>query len=56
MLLAMDSDLRDRRKPQQKKHKTWDGDGFAVLKNGMLTLVSERGIVYVLCQLILWLS
>jgi hypothetical protein len=32
-----------RRKPQHKKHKTWDGDAYATVHGGSLILVSERG-------------
>lgn len=32
-----------RRKPQSKKHKTWDGDAYVTVQGGMLVLVSERG-------------
>ncbi|VDC03609.1 unnamed protein product [Peniophora sp. CBMAI 1063] len=31
------------RKPQGKKHKTWDGDAFVVFKRGKITLISEQG-------------
>ncbi|KAI0066149.1 hypothetical protein BV25DRAFT_1879216 [Artomyces pyxidatus] len=31
------------RKPQQRKHKTWDGDAFVILRAGKLTLISESG-------------
>ncbi|KDQ57711.1 hypothetical protein JAAARDRAFT_156637 [Jaapia argillacea MUCL 33604] len=31
------------RKPQQRKHKTWDGDAFVMHKDEKLTLVSEAG-------------
>jgi DNA repair and recombination protein RAD54B len=31
------------RKPQNKKHKTWDGDGFVTLSGGTLTLISDTG-------------
>ncbi|KAI0266687.1 P-loop containing nucleoside triphosphate hydrolase protein [Gloeopeniophorella convolvens] len=31
------------RKPQQKKHKTWDGDAYVTLEKGNLILVSENG-------------
>ncbi|KAH9998501.1 P-loop containing nucleoside triphosphate hydrolase protein [Russula compacta] len=31
------------RKPQHKKHKTWDGDAYAMVQGGTLILVSERG-------------
>lgn len=34
-----------RRKPQQKKHKTWDGDGFVVHAGEKLTLLSDGGLV-----------
>lgn len=33
------------RKPQQKKHKTWDGDAYLIHKGDKLTLVSEKGLV-----------
>ena len=32
-----------RRKPQSKKHKTWDGDAYVTVQGGTLMLVSERG-------------
>jgi DNA repair and recombination protein RAD54B len=32
-----------RRKPQSKKHKTWDGDAYVTVQGGTLILVSERG-------------
>ncbi|KAI0036857.1 P-loop containing nucleoside triphosphate hydrolase protein [Vararia minispora EC-137] len=31
------------RKPQQKKHKTWDGDAFVIFRGGKLILISEAG-------------
>ncbi|KAI0335474.1 hypothetical protein GY45DRAFT_1316794 [Cubamyces sp. BRFM 1775] len=33
------------RKPQQKKHKTWDGDGFVMHEGEKLTLLSDTGLV-----------
>ncbi|KAA1474331.1 hypothetical protein DENSPDRAFT_840910 [Dentipellis sp. KUC8613] len=33
------------RKPQQKKHKTWDGDAFVMHRDGKLSLISENGKV-----------
>ncbi|TBU32764.1 P-loop containing nucleoside triphosphate hydrolase protein [Dichomitus squalens] len=33
------------RKPQQKKHKTWDGDGFVMHEGEKLTLLSDSGLV-----------
>ncbi|KAI0660976.1 SNF2 family N-terminal domain-containing protein [Cubamyces menziesii] len=33
------------RKPQQKKHKTWDGDGFVMHEGEKLTLLSDAGLV-----------
>ncbi|RPD67158.1 hypothetical protein L226DRAFT_549783 [Lentinus tigrinus ALCF2SS1-7] len=33
------------RKPQQKKHKTWDGDGFVIHEGDKLTLLSDAGLV-----------
>ncbi|RDX55621.1 hypothetical protein OH76DRAFT_1397013 [Lentinus brumalis] len=33
------------RKPQQKKHKTWDGDGFIIHNGDKLTLLSEWGLM-----------
>lgn len=33
------------RKPQQKKHKTWDGDAFLMHKGEKLTLVTEKGLM-----------
>ncbi|KAI0375644.1 hypothetical protein BV20DRAFT_959644 [Pilatotrama ljubarskyi] len=33
------------RKPQQKKHKTWDGDGYIIHEGGKLTLISDTGLV-----------
>ncbi|KAI1786543.1 P-loop containing nucleoside triphosphate hydrolase protein [Ganoderma leucocontextum] len=33
------------RKPQQKKHKTWDGDGFVTHEGEKLTLLSDSGLV-----------
>jgi hypothetical protein len=33
----------DRRKPQHKKHKTWDGDAYVTSQGGALILVSEHG-------------
>ncbi|CDO75591.1 hypothetical protein BN946_scf184858.g31 [Trametes cinnabarina] len=33
------------RKPQQKKHKTWDGDGYVVHEGEKLTLLSDAGLV-----------
>jgi hypothetical protein len=32
-----------RRKPQHKKHKTWDGDAYVTVQEGTLILASERG-------------
>jgi hypothetical protein len=32
-----------RRKPQHKKHKTWDGDAYVTVQEGTLILVSEKG-------------
>ena len=32
-----------RRKPQQKKHKTWDGDCFIVMAGSKLTMISDDG-------------
>lgn len=34
-----------RRKPQHKKHKTWDGDAYVIRQGRTLILVSERGKV-----------
>ena len=34
-----------RRKPQQKKHKTWDGDAYVTLRADKLTLISEKGMM-----------
>ncbi|KAI0081996.1 hypothetical protein K474DRAFT_1612582 [Panus rudis PR-1116 ss-1] len=34
------------RKPQQRKHKTWEGDAFVMLKKGKLTLLSEKGLIW----------
>ncbi|KAI0045277.1 hypothetical protein FA95DRAFT_1561280 [Auriscalpium vulgare] len=31
------------RKPQQRKHKTWDGDAYVILRAGKLTLLAENG-------------
>ncbi|KAH9961299.1 P-loop containing nucleoside triphosphate hydrolase protein [Russula dissimulans] len=31
------------RKPQHRKHKTWDGDAYVTVQEGKLILVSERG-------------
>ncbi|KAG6906213.1 hypothetical protein DXG01_015152, partial [Tephrocybe rancida] len=31
------------RKPQQKKHQTWDGDAYISLTNGRLVMMSEEG-------------
>ncbi|KAG6862304.1 hypothetical protein C0995_016002 [Termitomyces sp. Mi166 len=31
------------RKPQQKKHQTWDGDAYVSLINGKLVMISEDG-------------
>jgi DNA repair and recombination protein RAD54B len=36
-----------RRKPQQKKHKTWDSDGYVTYTGGKLRLISDSGKVYV---------
>ena len=36
-----------RRKPQQKKHKTWDGDAFLSHEGDTLTLISEKGVMWV---------
>ncbi|KZT68291.1 hypothetical protein DAEQUDRAFT_692777 [Daedalea quercina L-15889] len=33
------------RKPQQRKHKTWDGDAYVSLRAEKVTLISERGII-----------
>lgn len=33
----------DRRKPQHKKHKTWDGDAYVTSQGSALILVSEHG-------------
>ncbi|PIL37156.1 hypothetical protein GSI_00848 [Ganoderma sinense ZZ0214-1] len=33
------------RKPQQKKHKTWDGDGFVMHEGEKLSLLSDSGLV-----------
>ncbi|KAI0700892.1 P-loop containing nucleoside triphosphate hydrolase protein [Cytidiella melzeri] len=33
------------RKPQQRKHKTWDGDAYLMHKGDLLTLVSEKGLI-----------
>ncbi|KAI0771634.1 SNF2 family N-terminal domain-containing protein [Trametes elegans] len=33
------------RKPQQKKHKTWDGDGYVLLEGEKLTLLSDAGLL-----------
>ncbi|KAI0940481.1 hypothetical protein AcW1_003665 [Taiwanofungus camphoratus] len=33
------------RKPQQKKHKTWDGDAFIMLQGDTFTFVSESGVI-----------
>jgi DNA repair and recombination protein RAD54B len=33
------------RKPQQKKHKTWDGDAYLMHKGDRLTLVTEKGLM-----------
>ncbi|KAI0790697.1 P-loop containing nucleoside triphosphate hydrolase protein [Abortiporus biennis] len=33
------------RKPQQRKHKTWDGDAYVVHEGQTLTLVSEKGVI-----------
>ncbi|KAI0723311.1 SNF2 family N-terminal domain-containing protein [Earliella scabrosa] len=33
------------RKPQQKKHKTWDGDGYVIHEGEKLTLLSDNGLV-----------
>ncbi|KAH9853466.1 SNF2 family N-terminal domain-containing protein [Lenzites betulinus] len=33
------------RKPQQKKHKTWDGDGYILHEGEKLTLLSDAGLV-----------
>ncbi|KAI0832427.1 P-loop containing nucleoside triphosphate hydrolase protein [Trametes gibbosa] len=33
------------RKPQQKKHKTWDGDGYVLHEGEKLTLLSDTGLV-----------
>ena len=35
--------LSTRRKPQHKKHKTWDGDAYVTVQEGTLILVSEKG-------------
>lgn len=32
-----------RRKPQNKKHKTWDGDAFVSHVGDKLTVISEKG-------------
>ncbi|KAI0093328.1 SNF2 family N-terminal domain-containing protein [Irpex rosettiformis] len=34
-----------RRKPQQRKHKTWDGDAYLIHRGNLLTLVSEKGLI-----------
>ena len=34
-----------RRKPQQKKHKTWDGDAYVSLRADKITLISEKGMM-----------
>ncbi|KAI0750810.1 P-loop containing nucleoside triphosphate hydrolase protein [Daedaleopsis nitida] len=33
------------RKPQQKKHKTWDGDAFVLHEGEKITLISDAGLV-----------
>ncbi|OBZ66115.1 DNA repair and recombination protein RAD54B [Grifola frondosa] len=33
------------RKPQQKKHKTWDGDAFVIHRSDKLMLISESGVI-----------
>ncbi|KAI0344614.1 hypothetical protein BDW22DRAFT_1482814 [Trametopsis cervina] len=33
------------RKPQQRKHKTWDGDAYLSQRGELLTLVSEKGLM-----------
>ncbi|EPT02698.1 hypothetical protein FOMPIDRAFT_1160247 [Fomitopsis schrenkii] len=33
------------RKPQQKKHKTWDGDAYVSLRVDKITLISEKGMI-----------
>ncbi|KAH9830730.1 SNF2 family N-terminal domain-containing protein [Rhodofomes roseus] len=33
------------RKPQQKKHKTWDGDAYVSLRAEKITLISEKGMI-----------
>ncbi|EKM54084.1 uncharacterized protein PHACADRAFT_29344 [Phanerochaete carnosa HHB-10118-sp] len=33
------------RKPQHKKHKTWDGDAYLMHKGDKLTLVAEKGLI-----------
>lgn len=33
------------RKPQHKKHKTWDGDAYLMHKGDKLTLVTEKGLM-----------
>jgi DNA repair and recombination protein RAD54B len=40
------------RKPQNKKHKTWDGDGFVVLSGSTLTLISDTGKLFALRALL----
>jgi DNA repair and recombination protein RAD54B len=35
--------ISNRRKPQSRKHKTWDGDAFVHCSNGMFKLISESG-------------
>ena len=34
-----------RRRPQGKKHKTWDGDAFVSHTGDKLTVISEKGKV-----------
>ena len=42
-LCSISFDLFFRRKPQSKKHKTWDGDAFIFHRGARLTLISETG-------------
>ena len=46
LLLVLSLDVKKRRKPQYKKHKTWDGDGVLVVKGSKAELYDLGGKMY----------
>jgi len=38
--------LNPRRRPQEKKNKTWDGDAYVSLMENKLLMISEEGKMY----------